>query len=253
MKIELAQVAPKPRDPSANLKVMIDQLRESPAELIVYPELFLSGYQIENLPELAFSKDHELFSDLSQLCFHLGKSLIFGFIESEDEQFYDSVAAIDWKTSAPTILRKTHLFGSENDVFGKGEVLQPVRVNGVPLGILNCVELEYPEIARTLRLRGAQALIAVSANMDPYFDEHKVAGQARVFENRIPLAYVNRIGKESGFTFCGGSRIIDGLGAVQIEAPSREEAHLIGEFPLQVPQVPELDQLTWRRPELYER
>lgn len=252
MRVELSQVAPKSRDTSSNLETMTEHLRMSSAELLVYPELFLSGYQLDGLSELSLTQENQIFRELEVLCTEQETSLIFGFVEQEEGHFYDSCAVIDWRSGTATTVRKTHLFGAENNVFSRGQRLEPVEVNGVALGILNCVEIEYPEVARTLTLRGSQALIVISANMWPYVEEHDVACKSRVFENNVPLAYVNRIGEESGFKFCGETKILNSRGQVLERVDSGEPYQLVGEIVIDQPPDEDLNQLTWRRPELYE-
>jgi predicted amidohydrolase len=117
---------------------------------------------------------------------------------------------------------------------------------------MNCVEIEFPEIARTLVLRGAEVLLVGSANMHPYFNDHRIACEGRAIENKRPLVYVNRVGQESEFRFCGGSRFVSPRGDILRELDSSTEESCIVTAELDEPVATEIDFLGYLRPELYQ-
>jgi predicted amidohydrolase len=149
-------------------------------------------------------------------------------------------------------IRKTHLFGDEREVFRTGDALTPVTLCGARVGVVNCFEIEFPEVGRTLALRGAELLVAGSANMHPYELDHRTAVTARALENRVPVAYANRVGSESGHDFCGSSRIVAPDGTTLAELDTETRGELTATLELGAGGSGATAMLAQRRPELYE-
>lgn len=71
-----------------------------------------------------------------------------------------------------------------------------------------CFDVEFPEVARSLALAGADLLVTISANMDPFGRDHDVFATARALENGLPHLYVNQIGPGENFIFAGGTMAV---------------------------------------------
>jgi predicted amidohydrolase len=250
-RIELRQAAPNPGDLAGNTDSVIRALDSCTAELLVFPELFLSGYDTQHLDELALAIGDPRIAQLADACRRAHVALMVGFAERDGTGFYDSYLAIDHDGTVLEPIRKTHLFGTEGEVFLAGNILAPITLMGIRIGVLNCFELEFPEIARTLALRGAEMLVCGSANMHPYGLDHRIATQSRAIENRLPLAYVNRIGEQDGHRFCGLSRLVDPDGTTRRQLGEAETASICDEVTIGFSPAGEVDMLAQRRPELY--
>lgn len=253
LRLTVIQEAPGSRDLERN----ISRIREGIAaacetDLIVFPELFLSGYQTRALAEIALQRDDPRIASLADCCRTTSTALLTGYVEVGPGGFFDSYLAIDRDGTVNEPIRKTHLFGAEREAFLSGDVLAPVTLCDTKIGVLNCFELEFPEVSRTLVLRGAELLVAGSANMHPYERDHLIAATSRALENRVPLAYANRIGAESGHRFCGSSRIVDRDGTVLAALDSVETGSVTADVEVDLRSAGATDMLGQRRPELYE-
>ncbi|MDV7087638.1 nitrilase-related carbon-nitrogen hydrolase [Rhodococcus opacus] len=252
IRVVLAQLAPKPRDLPANAHRVRTVLRDHrDADLAVFPELFLTGYQTDNLSEIAVHADGPELQELIDAGQEAGTSIIVGFVEARFHEVTNSLACIDHRTGTIHIYRKTHLFGHERAVFTAGQHLSVVELAGIRIAPLVCFDIEFPEPARTLCGQGADLIVSVAANMDPYYSDHELASRSRALDNRTPHLYINRPGHEIGLDFVGGSRIIASDGTVLAQADRDEEmieytVDLSGN--LGGSDVDYLDQL---RPELY--
>lgn len=253
LRLTVVQDTPVPRDLDQNLARVRAALTSDDAELIVFPELFLSGYQTENLGELALRNDDPRILELAAACRASGTAVLVGYIEAVDGGFMDAYLAIDNDGTVLAAVRKTHLFGSERAVFLRGDTLEPITLCGTRIGVINCFEIEFPEVARTLALRGAEILIAGSANMHPYELDHRTAATARALENRLPLAYSNRVGSESGHDFCGSSRVITRDGALLGSLDTESAGTVTVTVELGGSAGGPTDMLAQLRPELYAR
>ncbi|MDH6196480.1 putative amidohydrolase [Mycobacterium frederiksbergense] len=253
LRLTVIQEAPRPRDLERNISRVGEGIAAARGtDLIVFPELFLSGYQTTALNEIALSLDDPRITGLADCCRSTGTALLAGFVERGPGGYFDAYLAIDRDGTIKNPIRKTHLFGTEREAFLSGDALEPVALCATKIGVLNCFELEFPEVSRTLVLRGATLLVAGSANMHPYERDHLIASSSRALENRVPLAYANRVGSESGHSFCGSSRIVDRDGSVLAALDSVETGGVTADVVVDLRHEGVIDMLGQRRPELYE-
>jgi predicted amidohydrolase len=250
VRVELAQLTPTPRDIAANLERVAATLAETSADLVVFPELFLSGYQLKDLDELALTVDDRRVKALRAAAREADRALIVGIIEADGGGVFNSALCIDRDGSIAGSHRKTHLFGSESASFQAGDALEPILLAGRMVGTMICFEIEFPGVARTLARRGADLLLTISANMEPYGPDHDLLGRARALENNLPHLYANRVGRESGLRFTGESRVIDAMGDVLGTAPPGEGL-LACEVPPAELRSAQTSYLAQSRPELY--
>ena len=92
------------------------------------------------------------------------------------------------------------------------------------MGIMICFDVEFPEVARSLARAGAELLLTISANMEPFGNDHAVFVSARALENGLPHVYVNQVGPvEENLTFVGGSTVVSSDGEIYAQASSSKE------------------------------
>ncbi|MDO8186207.1 nitrilase-related carbon-nitrogen hydrolase [Conexibacter sp. JD483] len=219
MRVLLAQLEPAPGDLDANAAAVATALAAAPeAELAVFPELFLGGYDVSTAAALALdaSADGTPLAAVRAAAARFATAVIVGFAErTADGAVANAVACIERDGSLAGVYRKTHLFGAdERAAFRAGDELIVVRLAGRLIGPLNCFDVEFPEPARALARAGAELLVTVAANMEPYGPDHALAARARALDNRLPHVYVNRVGDEAGLHFVGGSAAIAAGGRV---------------------------------------
>lgn len=205
-------------DPMGNAQVAVEHLQKlaGEADLVLFPEAFLTGYCVDSQDEakrIAISQDHEAL----RLIESTGMSVVVGFAESDGDRLYNS--SLLFHGGQRYLYRKTHLPVLGYDRFAEpGHCLDPVSTPWGSVGLLICFDLRLPEPSRTLALRGAE-LIALPTNWPVGADlSADVISRARAAENRVFFATCNRVGTENGTTFFGRSRIIGLEGEVIAEA-----------------------------------
>jgi predicted amidohydrolase len=225
----LAQLASAPGDVATNAERAVAALIAHPeANLAVFPELFLCGYDLSQLEHSARAADCPELRTIANAARASSTAVVVGFAERDgDGALANSVACIDRDGSLAAVYRKTQLSGAEQQVFRPGEELRLVRLAGVEIAPLICFDIEFPEPARQLAAAGAKLLVTASANMDPFASEHEIATRARALENRLPHLYANAVGAAGGLRFVGHSRSVDATGTVLAEAPSGQEVLLV--------------------------
>jgi predicted amidohydrolase len=251
MRVLMGQLEPLPGDPAANARAVADVVAAAPsADLAVFPELFLSGYAPERAGELAVRADGPELAVVAEAARHVRTAVVVGFAEQVAGGTANAVACIGATGELAAVYRKTHLFGdAEREAFVAGDALCVTELAGVRVAPLVCFDVEFPEAARAVSLAGAELLVTVAANMDPYADDHALAARARALDNRRPHVYVNRTGRESDLRFCGASAAIGADGRV-ITTAGDEPAILEVEIDLTPPASSDVDYLSQIRSDL---
>jgi predicted amidohydrolase len=195
------------------------------ADLVVFPELFLSGYTLSDIDELAVHLDGPELKMVADMARESSTALIFGAPERVSGGIANSAFCVDEQGTIAAVYRKVQLYGGEeSDAFVAGNELLIVELCGLKMGLMICFDIEFPEVARSLGRAGAEMLVTVSANMEPFGSDHAVFLSARALENGLTHAYVNQVGPgEKNLTFVGGSTVVSPDGEIYAQAGSSEE------------------------------
>jgi len=226
MRIGFVQTAPVFGEKQLNFDAVRELLPGCKADLLVLPELFATGYTFTSVDEvkaLAESADGETSAFARQLSVSTGAAIIAGFIERQNDCYYNASLMADASGMIATY-RKIHLFNREKLWFSPGNrPPEVVTVNNVNIGMMICFDWIFPETCRSLALKGAQ-IIAHPANLVlPWAQQAMIT---RCIENRLFAVTANRIGREQrgedDFTFTGQSRITGCKGEILASAADDE-------------------------------
>jgi len=228
MRIALYQGAGTPRRPDENRAVMARVAAESAERgcaLVVFPEMFASGYNIgDAVFDLAEPADGPTAKALSQAAQAHGIAILAGYPERDGERVYNSALLIGPGGERLANARKTHLFGAqEKRLFAPGETLAVARLGALSVGILICYDVEFPEAVRALALQGVGLVLVPTALMRPFERVTRWLVPVRAFENQVFLAYANRCGREGDLEYCGESCVIAPDGSELARARRAEE------------------------------
>jgi predicted amidohydrolase len=142
-----------------------------------------------------------------------------GFCERGDGGLFNS-AAIYGDGHLLSVYRKAHLFANEVSFFLPGNEKPPViEFRGHKLGVMICFDWFFPEMARSLALRGAQIILHPSNLVLPWCQK---AMLTRSLENQVFTATANRTGIDRDLSFSGLSQVTSPKGEVlaQADGPS---------------------------------
>ena len=237
LRIALAQTRPVLRDKKSNVHIAeewIGRAAREKAEIVIFPELFLTGYLIgEHLQEMAETVRGENVVRLAEIAKAYKIALIMGFAEMDEAngQIYDASFYCNAFGTIIGTYRKIHLYAAEKEWFSRGQEFVIWERDRDRFGALICYDLEFPEHARILALRGARWLAACTGNMKPNEHAQEVFMQARALENHIWVALANRLGKEGEIEFFGGSAVSDPTGKIVVKATD-EETLLVADIDL---------------------
>ena len=265
MQVAVAQIDPQLGEKDRNLATCVARMEETVAagaRLLVLPECAIPGYMFGSHEEaLAYAEEIPGPSTeaLERECARLELYVVCGLLERDGDALRNTAVLVGPDGLIGTY-RKTHLpfLGVDRFVVPGDEL----RVYDTPLGRIGieiCYDLRFPEVTRTLALRGAD-IIAHPTNFPMAAKiQTELITVARAAENRIYLLTANRVGKERWGEFCGWSQIVDPFGKRLAEAGEREETLLVGEVDVEkardkdyvIPGEYELYLFGHRRPELY--
>lgn len=184
---------------------------EREPDIVCFPELATSGYSLnERWRVLAQPIPGSTTEVLGQIASEFGFYLIAGIAErdTESNRIFNSAVLMNPKGDVVGVYRKVHLCGKERRYLTPGNQF-PVfgtRIGTIGIGI--CYDLEFPEVARILAMKGARILFFPSAQDKPFQKHLDAFIHTRAAENGVFVAFSNRIGREGTTTFCGGSRIV---------------------------------------------
>jgi predicted amidohydrolase len=223
--------------PKRNLEKVEDSLAGVDADIIVLPELAFTGYFFEDrdeLQELAEDvSDSPTVHGLSRLCKNNSFYLVVGFAERCKGRLYNTALVI-----GPSGLlhryRKLHLFNTEKEYFDPGDTpLSTLEIRGAKVGVMICFDWVFPEVARTLALRGADLLCHPSNLVLTYCQKTMLT---RSLENSVYSVTANRTGKETRprgeLLFTGKSQIVGPKGDIIASSNSDEEVVVLCDIDL---------------------
>ncbi|WP_185830709.1 carbon-nitrogen hydrolase family protein [Siminovitchia terrae] len=255
IQVTLAQLTPKLSEKQHNLLLIREAIAKASKEksdIIIFPELFLTGYSVgENISDLAEVTNGPSLTEIKKLCRKHSIFAVVGFPEKGDDgNYYISSAFINEKGGLQGVYRKVHLFDSEKKYFSQGTEIPVFDTPLGKIGLMICFDVEFPEVARALKLKGADLIIISNANMVPYEVHHHIYAKSRAMENEIPVIICNRLGSEGELNFCGDSMVINSDGKVLLSMGNKEGVKTIG-LPLHSSTDPKLGYIAKRRRELY--
>ena len=248
LRIALLQMAPRLGLLEENLErhgTLIREARGGGADLVVFPELSLTGYLLQDLnSEVAMQRDDPRLVALAAEAPEV--SVVLGFVEeSDDHRLFISAALLEGG-AVRHVRRKVFLanYGlfDERRFFGAGTQLRAVDSRlGVRLGISICEDFWHLPVPYLLALDGAQILINIASSPGRDIaavvegglgsaDSWRTVMRAYAELTTCHVIFVNRVGVEESVTFWGGSQVIDPAGKVVFEAPLLEEGLFVAEI-----------------------
>ena len=240
---------------------VVKALDRAYADLVVLPELCISGYQFISTDEVAtFAEDAATgptCTRIAEVCKKRGIFAVAGIAEAAGEQFFNTAILV-----GPSGLigryRKLHLFRDEKLWFSPGDLpLQVFRAGDARVGMMICFDWIFPETARTLALAGADIICHPANLVLPYCQD---AMKVRCLENGVYSVTANRVGFEhrgegGPLRFTGGSQIVTPEGKVLCNAGKEEVALITYKLDPRVARnkklTPENHLFRDRRPDLY--
>lgn len=239
----MAQINTRPGAVKANQKRIAEiAAKHNDADLVVFPEMTLSGYPIGDLVERP---------DLLQACrvaaenlaqeFASGPAMLIGapwqgedlaaHIDrdqgSERKPIYNAVLLLE-NGAVSCVTSKYHLpnegiFDEKRNFVSEDFISGPIEIAGMRLGVMVCHDAWFEDVAETMAESGADAFVVLNAS--PYQRDGKLERRfqallSRVVETKKPLMMVNLVGAQDGVVFDGTSVLINADCSIGYQAPA---------------------------------
>jgi NAD+ synthase len=232
LRIALAQVNQRVGDIDGNRAAMMEwRGRAKGADLVMFPELQLTGYPPEDLvlkPEFV-RRAMEGSERLTDATADGGPAILFGSLHAEEGRVYNAyILAEGGAVVARRLKHELPNYGTfdEKRVFASGPLPEPIDFRGVRIGIPICEDIWLEKVCSHLKDAGAEFLLV--PNGSPYElnkDEiRRALVEKRVTETGLAIAYLNRVGGQDELVFEGASFVINGDGRLAVHLPDFEEA-----------------------------
>ncbi|WP_274433049.1 nitrilase-related carbon-nitrogen hydrolase [Alicyclobacillus sp. ALC3] len=245
IRVALAQIRPLLGEVSANLDKhleWIETARAKEAELVVFPELGVTGYQVQDLTlDVARPLHHPQIQRLVRASTNV--DVVFSFVEESESHLFYVTAVYASGGEVAGVHRKVYLptYGmfDEGRYFAHGDGFRTFSTRFGRVGIMICEDAWHPSSPNLLALGGADLVILPSNSPARSVTDSRHFGSQAFWRQLVQtyaqifgfnLAFVNRTGFEDGVNFFGGSVAVSAAGEFLAEAPKIEEALVFAEF-----------------------
>ena len=247
--LALAQINTRLGDVQANLEKHLNlaqEARQQGADLLVFPELSLTGYVLQDLTStvaLSPTTTNPVFHSLLDASRDL--DLVVGFVDEDQRHRFFIASAYLSQGQLVHVHHKVYLptYGlfDEGRFFAWGDAVRAFDTRFGRMGILICEDFWHASPPYLLWLDGADLLLFTSASPgrglrdEPQLEsarwvEHINRAYASLFTAFV--AHANRVGYEDGLNFWGGSTLFDPTGELLAKAPYHQEALTLAEIDL---------------------
>jgi predicted amidohydrolase len=248
MRVALAQISPHLGELEKNLEIhlrLIERSRKKKADLVIFPELSLTGYTLMDLvPEVALDpRRHPLFKKLREAS--RGIDIVLGFVEEKEKGLFYNSAAYLSRGKILHLHRKVFLptYGmfEEAKFFAQGRNFNAFDTRFGRAGLMICRDFLSYGAGYLLFAGGADIIIVISAAPGRGFSGRGGFATARMWElmgeaisyfSTAFVFYVNRVGFEEGKAFAGGSFVFNPAGRVLARASNAGEELLLADLDL---------------------
>lgn len=227
LKVAVAQPEVMQGDVKANLDKAVKMIKEAAdnkADIICFPELYHQGYHLEaeELQLLAETQDGEMVKALSKVAKENEIYVIVGYAEADEEipgRMFNSAILISDEGEVIGNMRKVNAWGQEKLKFREGNDFPVYDTPIGKIGLMICYDVEMPEPARILALKGAEIVFVPVVWSDPAEDRWHIFVPANALFNVYFMAGSNTCGHNT----CGASMIVHPSGKILAQAGRNEE------------------------------
>lgn len=207
--------APLAESSERTVSRMVTVIEESTVDLVVFPELSTTGYHIfGRIEELAEPVPGPTTERLGAAAKAADTAVVFGMPVVDSGSFYNTAVWIGSDGTVQGQYNKRHLWDEERGVFDTGDQYVVIEAPFGRIGIQICYDLVFPETSAALAAAECDLLVNISAWTARMERDWHTLLPARAIEQGAYVVGCNRVGVESGDSFCGKSKVVEPDGTV---------------------------------------
>ena len=224
-RVAVCQFQPVVGDPEANYQHVDSLLAglDDAVELAVFPELCVTGYDLDAAAEHAAPVPGPLTDPLGDVAARHDTSLVVGVPERTDDGLYNDLVLVD-ADGVQAVYRKQYLWGDEASVFDSGDEAVVADTAVGTVGFLVCYDLNFPEVALAYADLDCDVLAVSAAWRTTYRADWRLLLRARALDGPCYAIGANHCGEQSGRQHAGTSLVAGPLGDVHAVAGTEEDA-----------------------------
>jgi predicted amidohydrolase len=246
--------------PDTNLAKVSEMTAEAArrgSDIVIFPELWSTGYDLENAADHATPIDQGIFQEMALLAQRHQLHILGSCLSRLGTTVFGNTAVLFGRDGeALGSYSKIHLFRlmDEEKYLAAGDRLSLVQTTWGMVGLTICYDLRFPELFRSYALDGARMVFVPSEWPHPRLAHWQTLLRARAIENQMFIIACNRVGNSKNSQFFGHSCIIDPWGETVVEG-GEKELLLTAEIDLAEVDVvrAKIPIFADRRPELYQK
>lgn len=198
-----------------NAKKKIEEAMKENPDVIVLPELWTTGYDLQRLTEIADQAGVQTKQLLSEWAKQYGVNIVGGSIAKQTDQgITNTMYTVNREGQLQHEYSKVHLFQlmDEPNYLIAGDGTGEFTLDGVQCAGVICYDIRFPEWMRVHTARGTNVLFVVAEWPLVRLAHWRLLLQARAVENQCYVVACNRAGQDPNNVFAGHSLIIDPWG-----------------------------------------
>lgn len=228
MKVACVQMDIAFGEPDKNYRAIekyTEEAANAQADVIVFPEMWNTGYALDQLDQLADREGSVTRKLLSKLAKKHQVNIVGGSVATKrGDKYFNTMYIADRTGKMAAAYDKAHLFKlmDEHVYLNEGQSTNVFEMDGITCGGVICYDLRFPEWIRTHTLNGAKIMFIPAEWPKQRIDHWQLLLQARAIENQCFIVAVNRVGKDPNNEFNGHSMVIAPWGELLISNQTEE-------------------------------
>lgn len=225
--VSIAQMDIALGQPEANLakaRQMIVEARNHGSRIILLPELWATGYDLQNADKDATATEEGTFAAVARLAEENSIYVIGSLLSKRHGRYYNTATIFSPQGELVGRYDKVHLFRlmGEDRYLAAGKAAPVFDLPWAKVALAICYDLRFPELFRRYALLGAKVVFIPAEWPCPRIEHWRVLLRARAIENQCFIVACNRVGTSRGEHFPGRSAIYDPWGEPVVEDGEEE-------------------------------
>ncbi|MCA9948085.1 MAG: carbon-nitrogen family hydrolase [Anaerolineales bacterium] len=215
----------EPEHNLATVRQMTAEAARRGSDLVVFPELWSTGYDLDHAADYATTTDAGIFKEVGALAQEYRIAIVGSCLSVLGSEKFGNTAVYTAPSGQNlTAYSKTHLFRlmNEEQYLTAGDKLSLAATAWGKMGLAICYDLRFPELFRAYALAGATAVLLPAEWPYPRLAHWRTLLRARAIENQMFVIACNRVGQTGDTRFFGRSAIIDPWGEIVVEGGDQE-------------------------------